>query len=52
MAITTQNIITALRNLGIRGKARIEYVSSDRVTVSMDGKYFGLWDCEKKTFVD
>lgn len=52
MALTTHNIITALRSLGIRGKARIEYVSSDRVSVSLNGEYFGLWDAERNTFVD
>lgn len=52
MAITTQNIITALRHLNVRGSAHLEYISADRVRVLLNGEYFGLWDSEKATFID
>ena len=52
MARTVSNIIEALQTLGVHGKAGIQYVQADRVKVSLDGEYFGMWDSEKGTFVD
>ena len=52
MALTTNNIRTALRTLGVKGSATLEYIQADRVKVTVNGEYFGLWDAEKRTFVD
>ena len=52
MANTITNIRTALHTFGCKGKATIEYIAADRVRVSVNGEYFGIWDAEKKTFVD
>lgn len=49
---TINNIRNALKKLGCTGKAAVEYVNADRVRVSVNGEYFGLWDAEKNTFVD
>jgi hypothetical protein len=52
MARTINIIATALKTFGIKGKANLEYVQADRIKVSVNGEYFGLWDAEKNTFVD
>ena len=44
-------IIRALTALGVAGKVRI--VEQDgRAVVYVDGKYFGIFDYQKNTFVD
>lgn len=50
--MTPNNIRTALRTLGVKGSATLEYLTADRVRVTVNGEYFGLWDSEKRTFVD
>lgn len=50
--MTISKIKTALLNLGVKGRATAEYVQADRVRVTVNGEYFGLWDAEKNTFVD
>lgn len=50
MAVT--NIRTALQAYGCKGKASLEYIAHDRIKVSVNGEYFGIWDAEKNTFVD
>lgn len=52
MANTINNIRTALRTFGCEGKAQLAYIAEDRVRVSVNGEYFGIWDAEKNTFVD
>ena len=52
MARTISNIKSALNKLGYKGKARVEYIDTDRVVISLNGEYLGLWDTEKNTFVD
>ena len=50
--LTIEKIIKALKKLGISGKATFEYINHDRIKVNVNGEYFGIWDAEKKTFVD
>ena len=52
MERTISSIIKGLKLYGATGKATFEYVQADRVKVSVNGEYFGLWDSEKSTFVD
>ena len=52
MAKTINHIINALRTFGIAGKANLAYIAADRVRVTVNGEYFGVWDSEKNTFVD
>lgn len=52
MARTINNLKRALNSFGVKGQARAEYVSADRVVVTVNGEYFGLWDAERNTFVD
>jgi hypothetical protein len=52
MANSSRNIINALEAFGIEGRVSARYAQLDRVKVFVNGKYFGLWDCEKNTFVD
>ena len=44
-------IVQALKALGVHGKVRIEN-DGNRARVYVDGKYFGTFDFEGKTFVD
>ena len=41
----------ALQALGVHGHVRIEG-SDDRARVYVDGKYFGMYDFQRGTFVD
>lgn len=43
---------TALIKLGIKGTITTEQITTDRIAVYLNGKYFGLWDTTRKTFVD
>ncbi len=52
MANTINNLKRALDSFGIEGQATGRYVSEDRVVVTVNGEYFGLWDSEKNTFID
>ena len=52
MAFTTTNIRRALNTLGVYGRASLRYISADRICVMLNDDYFGIWDCEKNTFVD
>ena len=47
-----ENIRTALKKLGYNGNAHITEIAPCRYRVSMGGEYFGIWDSERKTFVD
>lgn len=42
----------ALTQLGITGRISTEKYDSFTVTVYVDGKWLGLWDTVKKTFVE
>lgn len=44
-------IRVALKTLGIHGHIRIKG-GGDQVQVYVDGEYFGIYDFERKTFVD
>ena len=50
--MATNKIVAALHRFNVRGKAHLEYISADRVRVSLNGEYFGIWDAEKSTFID
>lgn len=50
--MTLNNIKTALRTFGIHGRATAEYITEDRIVVTVNGEHFGIWDAEKNTFVD
>ena len=46
-------VATALEILGVQGEVEVEpIVGFDRLKVSVDGEYFGIWDTTRKTFVD
>ena len=46
-----QEIYAALRALGIKGRVAI-MEQAGRSVVYVDGQQFGIWDHERKTFVD
>lgn len=50
--MNTASIKLALNTFGIRGNAKAEYITADRIKVSVNGEYFGIWDTIKNTFVD
>ena len=45
-------LIEALYGLGITGNVKIRHIDLNRTEVYVDGKYFGIWDDARKTFVD
>lgn len=47
-----KEIMKALRELGVNGIVKSKWISKDRFAVYVDGEYFGIWDTERKTFVD
>lgn len=49
------DILLALKQIGADEVKSIEFTSNDygdRIEINIDGSYFGIWDTEKKTFVD
>ena len=51
MGDTINNIRTALIRFGYNGAFQTSFYG-DRVLVLIDGERYGVWDTEKKTFVD
>jgi len=47
-----KEIKKALKYLGVKGSVRIEDVSIDRIKVFVNGEYFGIYDTQRRTFVD
>ena len=47
-----KSLLNALKELNIKGKVTVKKVASDRLAVYVNGVYFGLWDVDRKTFVD
>jgi hypothetical protein len=46
-------IAAALEILGVHGRITLRPIADlDRIEVSVNGVYFGVWDSVKKTFVD
>lgn len=49
----SEEIINALKILGISGKITLRPIRDlDRIEVTVNGEYFGIWDSVRKTFVD
>lgn len=42
----------ALNTLGVKGTITTNQITTDRIAVYVDGEYFGIWDTNRKTFVD
>ena len=47
-----KEIIKALRTLEVGGIVTTKQITFDRYSVYVDGEYFGIWDTNRKTFVD
>lgn len=47
-----KEIMKALRELGVGGIVTTKDIDFDRFAVYVDGEYFGIWDTNRKTFVD
>lgn len=45
-------ITNALLSMGVQGDVKIVQVEFHRHKVLVNGKYFGIFDIDKKTFVD
>lgn len=47
-----KQIETALRQLGVTGTVRVHRRGLDRYHITVNGRYFGIFDTAKNTFVD
>lgn len=48
-----KEIIVALEKLGVKGEVSLHPpIDPLRIVVTVNGKYFGMWDVIRKTFVD
>ena len=48
-----KELYEALEKLGVKGDHIIvNWIATDRIAVYIDGEYFGIWDTNRKTFVD
>ena len=45
-------IISALISLGVTGNYSMQHIACDRIAVEVDDEPFGIWDTDRKTFVD
>lgn len=50
--LTNKEIHDALKILGVTGEVKLTAITIDRIAVYVNDEYFGIWDTEKKTFVD
>lgn len=48
----SKDIRKALAALGVTGTVELRQIATDRIEVTVDGSYFGIWDSVRKTFVD
>ena len=42
----------AMQALGVKGHVKVTGINGAMLRVTLDGKYFGLFDSERKLFVD
>lgn len=47
-----KELFEALVKLGTKGKVTTKQITTDRIAVYVNGEYFGIWDTNRKTFVD
>lgn len=48
-----KELYEALTTLGVKAsQVIVHWITTDRVSVYLDGEYFGIWDIQRKTFVD
>ena len=47
-----KEIMKALRVLGVSGYVTTKQMEFGRYAVYVDAEYFGIWDTERRTFVD
>jgi len=47
-----KEVKASLKKLGVVGKVTIKKYDSFTIIVYVNGKQYGLWDVNKKTFVD
>lgn len=47
-----KKLMIALKNLGVTGKVTTKQHDRWTIEVTVNGKYFGLWDTKKNTFVE
>ena len=47
-----EQIIKALKALGVHGRVRLDRIDSSRVVVFLNRRIFGIYDLDRRTFVD
>lgn len=47
-----KELFEALKTLGVKGTIVTNWITTDRIAVYVDDEYFGIWDTNRKTFVD
>ena len=47
-----KEIMKALKELGVIGTVTTKEISTGRTSIYINGEYFGIWDTDRKTFVD
>jgi hypothetical protein len=52
METIEEQIKTALARLGVKGAIRVSPAGLNRYLVELNGKYFGIYDIDRDTFVD
>lgn len=47
-----KEIMKAIRAFGVNGTVTIKEITTGRIAVYVNDEYFGIWDTNRKTFVD
>ena len=47
-----KEIMKALRQLEVGGAVTTKQITTGRIAVYINNEYFGIWDTNRKTFVD
>lgn len=52
MQNTIIHILNGLKKIGVKGDVVCIVISEGRIKVFVDGEVFGIWDSDRRTFVD
>lgn len=47
-----KQVATAMKHLGVKGTVKVVHIGFNNYRILLNGKYFGIFDTDRNTFVD